>query len=83
MVGSIPLSIKRIHERLGENVKKAYALAISAHAGQKRKSGEKYITHPLAVAELFFSEEEIRSAAPELADQIYGTSGEKKSEDVQ
>jgi GTP pyrophosphokinase len=31
-------------------VRRAYRLAESAHAGQKRKSGEAYIVHPLAVA---------------------------------
>lgn len=33
-------------------VKKAYAFANDAHEGQKRKSGEAYITHPLAVASI-------------------------------
>ncbi|HEX9115542.1 MAG TPA: HD domain-containing protein, partial [Anaerolineae bacterium] len=33
-----------------EIVGRAYALAERAHAGQKRKSGEPYIIHPLAVA---------------------------------
>src|SRR6185369_9218323 len=31
-------------------VMKAYLLAAKAHAGQTRKSGEPYLTHPLAVA---------------------------------
>ncbi|MCK6404541.1 MAG: bifunctional (p)ppGpp synthetase/guanosine-3',5'-bis(diphosphate) 3'-pyrophosphohydrolase [Rhodocyclaceae bacterium] len=31
-------------------VREAYAFAAAAHAGQKRYSGEAYITHPLAVA---------------------------------
>jgi GTP pyrophosphokinase len=31
-------------------VRRAYQLAETAHAGQKRKSGEAYIVHPLAVA---------------------------------
>ncbi len=31
---------------------KAYALAESAHVGQNRRSGEPYITHPLAVASI-------------------------------
>jgi len=33
-----------------ELVRRAYLLAESAHNGQKRKSGEPYIVHPLAVA---------------------------------
>ncbi len=31
-------------------LRRAYALAAKAHAGQKRKSGEDYIQHPVAVA---------------------------------
>ncbi|MBQ6420831.1 MAG: bifunctional (p)ppGpp synthetase/guanosine-3',5'-bis(diphosphate) 3'-pyrophosphohydrolase [Clostridia bacterium] len=33
-------------------VKKAYDLAYQAHSGQKRKSGEDYIIHPVAVAKI-------------------------------
>ncbi|MCR2800847.1 bifunctional (p)ppGpp synthetase/guanosine-3',5'-bis(diphosphate) 3'-pyrophosphohydrolase [Microbacterium sp. zg-Y818] len=33
-------------------VERAYAAADRAHAGQKRRSGEPYITHPLAVAQI-------------------------------
>ena len=33
-------------------VKRAYYYAEQAHDGQKRKSGEHYITHPLAAAEI-------------------------------
>ena len=32
-------------------IEAAYALAYRAHDGQKRQSGEPYISHPLAVAE--------------------------------
>lgn len=33
-----------------ERIKKAYIFAKKAHEGQKRKTGEDYITHPVAVA---------------------------------
>lgn len=33
-------------------VERAYSTAERAHAGQKRKSGEPYITHPVAVAQI-------------------------------
>ena len=35
-----------------EAVNRAYAFSARAHAGQYRKDGEPYITHPLAVAEI-------------------------------
>jgi GTP pyrophosphokinase len=34
------------------DLKKAFAAAEKAHAGQLRKSGEEYITHPVAVAQI-------------------------------
>ena len=34
----------------GDEVRRAYEIAANAHEGQLRKSGEKYITHPVAVA---------------------------------
>jgi len=33
-------------------IERAYAVADKAHSGQKRQSGEPYITHPLAVAQI-------------------------------
>lgn len=35
-----------------DEVERAYAVAESAHAGQMRMSGDKYITHPVAVAQI-------------------------------
>ena len=38
-----------------EKIKRAYEFAERAHAGQKRISGEDYIIHPIAVAEIVLS----------------------------
>jgi GTP pyrophosphokinase len=35
-----------------EEIERAFVIAESAHEGQSRKSGEPYITHPIAVAEI-------------------------------
>lgn len=35
-----------------EDIRKAYELAVEAHAKQRRKSGEPYILHPIAVARI-------------------------------
>lgn len=56
----LPLPMQNILNRLAANsteaeqamVRKAYAYAAAAHAGQKRLSGEPYLSHPLAVAEI-------------------------------
>jgi (p)ppGpp synthase/HD superfamily hydrolase len=40
---------------LGPKVREAYLLAAAVHAGQTRQSGEAFLVHPLAVAELLFS----------------------------
>lgn len=37
-----------------EKIEKAYNLAFSAHKNQRRRSGEPYIMHPVAVAEILF-----------------------------
>ncbi|TRZ57260.1 MAG: bifunctional (p)ppGpp synthetase/guanosine-3',5'-bis(diphosphate) 3'-pyrophosphohydrolase [Streptomycetaceae bacterium] len=36
----------------GEDVERAFLIAEKAHDGQLRKSGERYITHPVAVAQI-------------------------------
>ncbi len=41
-------------------VEAAYDLAAEAHNGQKRMSGEPYLTHPVAVADIIMSELRIR-----------------------
>jgi len=47
---------QRLHAYLPEEqvarVRKAYLIGARAHAGQTRKSGEPYITHPVAVAHI-------------------------------
>ena len=56
----LPLPMQNILSRLAANsteaeqamVRKAYAYAAAAHAGQVRLSGEPYLSHPLAVAEI-------------------------------
>ncbi len=37
-----------------EKINKAYKLADEAHSGQKRRSGEPYIMHPVSVAQILF-----------------------------
>lgn len=48
--------LKSIHSQMDEedrdNIRKAYELAVEAHAKQRRKSGEPYILHPIAVARI-------------------------------
>jgi GTP pyrophosphokinase len=48
------LKTVRTHHPKGDFalIERAYATADRAHAGQKRKSGEPYITHPVAVAQI-------------------------------
>ena len=44
------------HRKRDEKIIKAFNLARSAHEGAKRKSGEPYILHPIAVAEIVCNE---------------------------
>ena len=56
----IPPYVQALEERVGtylppaqvERVRRAYMMGAEAHAGQTRKSGEPYITHPVAVAHI-------------------------------
>ncbi len=47
---------KRINDEGRQRIQKAFEFANSAHAGVKRKSGEPYIIHPIAVAHIVSSE---------------------------
>ena len=61
---------KMLAQRVDDNqiqlVRNAYELAAEAHKEQKRKTGEPYITHPIAVA-LFVAEELELGANPVMA----------------
>ncbi len=55
---TVPDDVLALEKRLADylspeqirKIRRAYAIAAAAHAGQTRKSGEPYITHPVAVA---------------------------------
>ena len=49
-----------------ENIRKAFGLAYEAHSSQKRKTGEPYIIHPIAVARIV-AEELMLGANPVIA----------------
>ncbi len=55
-VGAVDALLKtvRLHNPRADLaiVERAYAVAEKAHSGQKRRSGEPYITHPVAVAQI-------------------------------
>lgn len=56
----------RVDERQMGLVREAYELAAEAHEGQKRKTGEPYIIHPIAVARIVAEELEL-GANPVMA----------------
>ncbi len=66
------LLLSRINSK---NIQKAIDFAIKAHAGQKRKSGEDYVIHPILVAVIssFFSEDENVIIASLLHDVVEDT----------
>lgn len=47
--------MKRFTKKERTSIESAYRLAKKAHSGQKRKTGEAYISHPVAVAQILFS----------------------------
>jgi guanosine-3',5'-bis(diphosphate) 3'-pyrophosphohydrolase len=58
--GALPDDVRALEKRLKrylkrdkvQRVRRAYQIGAAAHAGQTRKSGEPYITHPVAVARI-------------------------------
>lgn len=57
---------KRVSTQDVERIRAAFELAKTAHADQKRKSGEPYIFHPIAVANIV-AEELMLGANPVIA----------------
>lgn len=57
---------QRVDDKQMQLVRKAYELAAEAHKEQKRKTGEPYITHPIAVARIVAEELEL-GANPVMA----------------
>src|ERR1700679_2018336 len=52
-VDTLMRTVRQHHPRTDLSVvERAYAVAERAHAGQNRQSGEPYITHPVAVAQI-------------------------------
>src|SRR4249919_1411947 len=51
-VRELELAADYLPEEQRRQLRRAWAVGAAAHAGQSRKSGEPYITHPVAVAEV-------------------------------
>ena len=53
LIAPLISALKENHASVNDaEVTRAFEVARDAHAGQLRKSGEPYITHPVAVAEI-------------------------------
>jgi GTP pyrophosphokinase len=68
------LSVRRAGEDL-DLVRRAHAYAVKAHEGQRRLSGEPYITHPVAVATIIadLGLDNVAAAAALLHDAVEDT----------
>ncbi len=55
--------LERPHRRKVDRIEKAFSLALTAHRGMRRHSGEPYIMHPLAVARIVAEELGLGSSA--------------------
>lgn len=73
------MSLERIYENISRYapdfdrglIERAWKLAESAHSGQVRESGEPYITHPLAVAEILTElEQDLETVAAGLLHDV-------------
>jgi len=60
MVGSIKANLDEVDKT---NIRQAYELANDAHKKQRRKSGEPYIFHPIAVAKIVAEEIDLGATA--------------------
>src|SRR3989339_1137512 len=49
LLSGLPKNLSRVDKDL---INKAFEFAVKAHGGEKRKSGEPYVLHPIAVAEI-------------------------------
>jgi GTP diphosphokinase / guanosine-3',5'-bis(diphosphate) 3'-diphosphatase len=91
MAPVLPRQIREMQQVLGPKVGAAYRLADELHKDEKRKSGEPYIIHPLAVATMLFDAGadtdvicaallhdvlEDRENTQEIANRIYGDFGD-------